>query len=341
MRSASAAAGNVTALAGRLANTEADWTDAAALYRRARATRRHDERALNDHRESPNVGPTPRRLAPARRRRRRSRQPPYPPARQASGSHRTFRRVAVKAQRRAQSSAGIPPAPVRPLERWLIGAAWLALPIEPFPHHVGSRHRSLLPMLRQPATRPRPGHGQGLRGAHTSCTTLYLSSVRKSSRGWGWPRIDTRWRHKSVLANGVSRPGSGANRRLPIQHYWTTPVRDAALTSREAQADVVGPGCGALNAAAARRMRSGAQQPMGRSQPRWWSGEQSRRGTKPLRGCSPLRWPVARSFASCLDGCATVNWTSPSGRASSRRCSGSMSPRGRPTDTMRRRRGRP
>lgn len=51
-RSASAAAADVTALAGRLADAEADWTGAGALYRQARAARQHDERALNDHRES-------------------------------------------------------------------------------------------------------------------------------------------------------------------------------------------------------------------------------------------------------------------------------------------------
>jgi hypothetical protein len=51
-RSASAAAADVTALAGRLAEAEADWTGAGALYRQARAARQHDERALNDYRES-------------------------------------------------------------------------------------------------------------------------------------------------------------------------------------------------------------------------------------------------------------------------------------------------
>jgi hypothetical protein len=51
-RSASEAAGEVTALAGRLADAEADWTGAGGLYRQARAARQHDERALNDHRES-------------------------------------------------------------------------------------------------------------------------------------------------------------------------------------------------------------------------------------------------------------------------------------------------
>ena len=51
-RSASAAAANLTSLAGRLADAEADWTGAGALYRQARAARQHDERALNDFRES-------------------------------------------------------------------------------------------------------------------------------------------------------------------------------------------------------------------------------------------------------------------------------------------------
>ena len=51
-RSASAVAADVTTLAGRLADAEADWTGAGALYRQARAARQHDERTLNDHRES-------------------------------------------------------------------------------------------------------------------------------------------------------------------------------------------------------------------------------------------------------------------------------------------------
>lgn len=51
-RSASAAAADVTMLAGRLADAEADWAGAGALYRQARTARQHDERALNDHRES-------------------------------------------------------------------------------------------------------------------------------------------------------------------------------------------------------------------------------------------------------------------------------------------------
>ncbi|WP_232550194.1 hypothetical protein [Propioniciclava soli] len=51
-RSASAAAADVTALAGRLADAEADWAGASALCRQARAARQHDERALNDYRES-------------------------------------------------------------------------------------------------------------------------------------------------------------------------------------------------------------------------------------------------------------------------------------------------
>jgi len=51
-RSASAAAADVTAFAGQLADAEADWTGAGVLYRQARAARQHDERALNDHRES-------------------------------------------------------------------------------------------------------------------------------------------------------------------------------------------------------------------------------------------------------------------------------------------------
>lgn len=51
-RSASASAADVKALAGRLADAEADWTGAGALYRQARVARQHDERTLNDHRES-------------------------------------------------------------------------------------------------------------------------------------------------------------------------------------------------------------------------------------------------------------------------------------------------
>jgi hypothetical protein len=51
-RPASQAAADVTALAERLADVEADWAGAAAFYRQARAVRQHDERALNDYRES-------------------------------------------------------------------------------------------------------------------------------------------------------------------------------------------------------------------------------------------------------------------------------------------------
>jgi hypothetical protein len=51
-RSASDAAADVTALARRLADGEADWANADTLYRQARRARQHDERALNDHRES-------------------------------------------------------------------------------------------------------------------------------------------------------------------------------------------------------------------------------------------------------------------------------------------------
>ena len=51
-RSASTVAADVTTLARRLADAETDWTGAGALYRQARAARQHDERTLNDHRES-------------------------------------------------------------------------------------------------------------------------------------------------------------------------------------------------------------------------------------------------------------------------------------------------
>ena len=51
-RSASAAAADVRALARGMADAQADWTGAVTLYRQARAARQHDERALNDHRES-------------------------------------------------------------------------------------------------------------------------------------------------------------------------------------------------------------------------------------------------------------------------------------------------
>lgn len=50
--SASQAAGEVTALAGLLADAKADWQGADALYRQAKGARQYDERALNDHRES-------------------------------------------------------------------------------------------------------------------------------------------------------------------------------------------------------------------------------------------------------------------------------------------------
>lgn len=51
-RSASAVAVDVRALAAELADAEASWQDAGALYRQARAARQGDERALNDYRES-------------------------------------------------------------------------------------------------------------------------------------------------------------------------------------------------------------------------------------------------------------------------------------------------
>lgn len=51
-QSASAAAADVRALAGQLADAEADRTSASTLHRQARAARQEDERALNDHRES-------------------------------------------------------------------------------------------------------------------------------------------------------------------------------------------------------------------------------------------------------------------------------------------------
>lgn len=51
-RPASEVAADVTTLAGQLADAEAAWTAVGALHRQARAARQHDQRALNDHRES-------------------------------------------------------------------------------------------------------------------------------------------------------------------------------------------------------------------------------------------------------------------------------------------------